>query len=80
VKAVLAVRARAASVDLDEVGTDQVIEQVLGVRLVDEHCAEPAREDLQVEQGESAEQLPRLLAGALVAERDARPDAHVAVS
>ncbi len=81
VKAVLAVHAGSGVRGLDQLGTDQIVEQVLGVgeRLVEERGAQPAGEDRQVQQRQPAEQPPGLLAGAVVGERDARPDAHVAV-
>ena len=81
VKAVLAVHARAVACGLDQLGIDQVVEQVLGLgeRQVQERGAHPAGKERQVQQGKPAEQLPGLLAGALVGERNARPDAHVAV-
>ena len=81
-EAVLAVHAGAAVGRLDQLGTDQLVEQVLGVgeRLVQQRGAQPAGEGRHVQQRQPPEQPLGLLAGAVVGEREARADVHVAVA
>ena len=66
---------------LDELGSDQLIEQVPGASqgLAEKRGTQPARERRRLPQRQPPEQPPGLLSNALVAERDTRPNAHVCV-
>jgi hypothetical protein len=65
----------------DQVGVDQLVEHVLGVggRLVKQRGGHPAGKRRGFQQSQPPQQHPGLLAGTLVAERDARPYAQLAM-